>query len=165
MAIADIKMGKIARELQEWIYLGIEDGMVRSAADYKRLLAEGRTTEAENMLVRAADMSFRALVRVEDYEARYGADYLDKCLAIYGYCTLAELKAAIVEKQTYAKEKALEIVDEKIDNTTIAVEIISTVHGNAQDWAFPIPAGYKDIVTVEREKAAKEKEAKEKEAK
>lgn len=42
MAIEHIKMRRIARELQEWVFLGIEDGMVRSAQDYMRLMAEGR---------------------------------------------------------------------------------------------------------------------------
>jgi hypothetical protein len=41
--IENIKMRRIAREIQEWIFLGIQDGMVQSARDYKILMAEDRT--------------------------------------------------------------------------------------------------------------------------
>ena len=152
MAIEHIKMRKIARELQEWIYLGIEDGMVRSAQDYTRLMAEGRTTEAENMLKRAADMPFRALARVEAFEAQYGTEYIEQCLELYGDVTLAELKAAIVDKQPFALERAKEIIDPKIDNAKIADNITATVSSNAQDWIFPIPVTHKEVCEVEAAK-------------
>jgi hypothetical protein len=35
MPIENILMRKVAREIQEWIYLGIEDGMYRSAHQLK----------------------------------------------------------------------------------------------------------------------------------
>lgn len=155
MALEHIKMRRIARELQEWVYLGIEDGMVRSAQDYKRLSAEGRTAEADAMIKRAADMPFRALARIEAYEAQYGAEYIDKCLVLYGDCTLAELKAAIVEKQKLALGWARQVIDEKIDNVTVADDIMANVAANAQEWIFPIPKTYKDICTVEAKKVTK----------
>ena len=155
MAIEHIKMRRIARELQEWVYLGIDDGMVRSAQDYKRLTAEGRTTEAENMLKRSADMPFRALARVEAFEAQYGTEYVDKCLELYGDVTLAELKAAIVDKQKPALEFAKKIIDDKVDNLVIADDITANVSSNAKDWIFPIPATHKEICEVEVEKIKK----------
>ena len=152
MALSDIKMRRIARELQEWVFLGIEDGMVRSAQDYMRLMAEGRTTEAENMLKRAADMPFRALARVEAFETQYGTEYVDKCLELYGDVTLAELKAAIVDKQKPALEFAKKIIDDKVDNSSIADDITVKVSANAQDWVFPIPSTHKEICDVESAK-------------
>ena len=152
MAIENIKMRRVARELQEWIYLGINDGMVRSAADYKRLMAEGRTAEADAMLKRSADMPFRAIARIEAYEVQYGVEYLDRCLSLYGDCTLAELKAAIMAMQPYALERAKEIISTTTDNAVIADAITATVKTNATDWQFPIPAAYKDICTVEASK-------------
>ena len=160
MALEHIKMRKIARELQEWIYLGIDDGMVRSAQDYKRLTAEGRTTEAENMLKRSADMPFRALARVEAFEAQYGTEYVDKCLELYGDVTLAELKQGIINKQSYALEKAKQIIDEKVENVSIADDIEANVSANAVDWVFPIPATHKEICEVESAKIKKAEDRK-----
>ena len=160
MAIEHIKMRKIARELQEWVFLGIEDGMVRSAQDYTRLMAEGRTTEAENMLKRAADMPFRALARVEAFEAQYGTEYVGKCLELYGDVTLAEIKKSIVDKQSFALEMAKEIIDPKIDNGAIADNITATVSANAKDWVFPIPATHREICEVEAEKIKKAEDRK-----
>lgn len=160
MAIEHIKMRKIARELQEWVYLGIEDGMVRSAQDYTRLMAEGRTTEAENMLKRSADMPFRALARVEAFETQYGTEYIEKCLELYGDVTLAELKKAIVDKQPFALERAKEIINPKVDNAGIANEIIDVVSSNAKDWVFPIPATHKEICEVESAKIKKAEDRK-----
>lgn len=160
MAIEHIKMRRIARELQEWVFLGIEDGMVRSAQDYTRLMAEGRTTEAENMLKRAADMPFRALARVEAFEAQYGTEYIEQCLELYGDVTLAELKTAIVDKQSFALERAKEIIDPKIDNAKIADNITATVSANAKDWVFPIPVTHKEICEVEAAKIKKAEDRK-----
>lgn len=152
MAIENILMRKVAREIQEWIFLGIEDGMYRSAQDYIRLIAQGNTTEAEAQLSRAVDMPFRALARIEAMETQYTAEYIDKCLALYGDCTLAELKAAIIAKQNTAKEYVSGIIDSKIDNATIASAITTAIKPNADSWVAPIPTGYKDIVTVETAK-------------
>ena len=152
MAIENILMRKVAREIQEWIYLGIEDGMYRSAHDYIRLTAQGRTAEAEAQLSRAVDMPFRALARLEAMETQYTTEYIDKCLALYGDCTLAELKAAIIAKQNAAKEYVTGIINNKIDNTTVASAITTAIKPNADSWVAPIPTGYKDIVTVETEK-------------
>lgn len=145
-------MRKIAREIQEWIYLGIEDGMYRSAQDYIQLTAQGRTAEAEAQLSRAVDMPFRALARIEAMETQYTSEYIDKCLALYGDCTLAELKDAIIAKQNTAKEYVTGIIDNKIDNATVASAITTAIKPNAEKWAAPIPATYKDIVTVESAK-------------
>ena len=152
MSIENILMRKVAREIQEWIYLGIEDGMFRSAQDYIQLTAQGRTTEADAQLSRAVDMPFRALARIEAMEAQYTTEYIDKCLALYGDCTLAELKAAIVAKQDTAKEYVTGIIDSKIDNTTVASAITTAIKPNSEKWIAPIPASYKDIVTVEAAK-------------
>ena len=152
MAIENILMRKVAREIQEWIYLGIEDGMYRSAQDYIQLTAQGRTAEAEAQLSRAVDMPFRALARIEAMEAQYTTEYIDKCLALYGDCTLAELKAAIVVKQNTAKEYVTGIIDSKVDNNTVASAITTAIKPNAEKWIAPIPASYKDIVTTEVEK-------------
>lgn len=154
MAIENVKMRKIARELQEWVYLGIQDGMVQSARDYKSLIAAGRTAEAEAQIKRAADMPFRAIARIEAYEAQYTAAYLDKCLALYGDCTLTELKTAIKAMQPYALERVKEIIDQKIDSMVAADAITADVKPNAADWVFVIPATYKDVCTVEAEKTA-----------
>lgn len=152
MAIENILMRKVAREIQEWIYLGIEDGMYRSAQDYIQLTAQGCTTEAEAQLSRAVDMPFRALARIEAMETQYTTEYVDKCLALYGDCTLAELKAAIIAKQDTAKEYVSGIIDSKIDNSTVASAITTAIKPNAEKWIAPIPTGYKDIVTVETAK-------------
>lgn len=149
MPIENILMRKVAREIQEWIYLGIEDGMHRSAQDYIQLTAQGRTTEAYAQLSRAVDMPFRALARIEAMETQYTTGYIDKCLALYGDCTLAELKAAIVTKQDTAKEYVTGIIDSKIDNTTVASAITTAIKPNSEKWVAPIPASYKDIVTTE----------------
>lgn len=152
MPIENILMRKVAREIQEWIYLGIEDGMFRSAQDYIQLTAQGRTTEADAQLSRAVDMPFRALARIEAMEAQYTTEYIEKCLALYGDCTLAELKAAIVTKQDTAKEYVTGIIDSKVDNNTVASAITTAIKPNAEKWVAPIPAGYKDIITVEAAK-------------
>jgi hypothetical protein len=152
MPIENILMRKVAREIQEWIYLGIEDGMHRSAQDYIQLTAQGRTAEADAQLSRAVDMPFRALARIEAMEAQYTTEYIEKCLALYGDCTLAELKAAIVAKQNTAKEYVNGIIDSKVDNATVASEIATAIKPNADKWVAPIPATYKDIVTVESAK-------------
>ena len=152
MAIENILMRRVAREIQEWIYLGIEDGMYRSAQDYIQITAQGRTAEAEAQLSRAVDMPFRALARIEAMEAQYTTEYIDKCLALYGDCTLAELKAAIVVKQNTAKEYVTGIIDSKVDNNTVASAITTAIKPNAEKWIAPIPASYKDIVTTEVEK-------------
>ena len=152
MAIENILMRKVAREIQEWIYLGIEDGMYRSAQDYIQLTAQGRTAEAEAQLSRAVDMPFRALARIEAMEVQYTSAYIDKCLALYGDCTLAELKAAIIAKQNSAKEYVAGIIDSKVNNTTVASAITTAIKPNAEKWVAPIPAKYKDIVTVESAK-------------
>ena len=157
MAIENIIKRKIARELQEWIYLGIEDGMLRSAQEYKALMAAGRTTEAQAQIERAVDMPFRALARIEAMETQYTAKYLDECLALYGDCTLDELKSAIKEKQTYAKEQALLVIDTKTDNATVADSITTAISSNAEKWTAPIPAAYKEVCTVEAEKTAASK--------
>lgn len=152
MPIENILMRKIAREIQEWIYLGIEDGMHRSAQDYIQLTAQGRTAEADAQLSRAVDMPFRALARIEAMETQYTTEYIDKCLALYGDCTLAELKAAIIAKQDTAKEYVTGIIDSKIDNSTVASAITTAIKPNAEKWVAPIPATYKDVVTVESAK-------------
>lgn len=152
MAIDNIKMRRIARELQEWIYLGINDGMIKSARDYKMLMAQGRTAEAESQIKRAADMPFRAIARIEAYETQYTKEYLDKCLALYGDCTLDELKQAIKDMQPYALERAKEIINETVSNTVVADSITTDIKSNVQDWIFPIPATYKEICEVESEK-------------
>lgn len=152
MPIENIKMRRVARELREWIFLGINDGMVLSATDYKRFMAEGRTAEAENQLKRAADMPFRAIARIEAYEAQYTAEYLDKCLALYGDCTLAELKQAIKDMQPYAMERVKEIISATTDNVVAADAIIADVKANSSEWKFPIPATYKDICEIEAAK-------------
>lgn len=152
MAIENILMRKVAREIQEWIFLGIEDGMYRSAQDYIQLTAQGRTADAEAQLSRAVDMPFRALARLEAMETQYTSEYIDKCLALYGDCTLAELKDAIIAKQNTAKEYVTGIIDSKIDNATIASAITTAIKPNAEKWVAPIPATYKDIVTVESAK-------------
>lgn len=157
MAIENILMRKVAREIQEWIYLGIEDGMYRSAQDYIQLTAQGRTAEAEAQLSRAVDMPFRALARIKAMETQYTSEYIDKCLALYGDCTLAELKAAIIAKQNSAKEYVTGIIDSKVNNTTVATAIVAEIKPNAEKWVAPIPATYKDIVTVESAKLSEVK--------
>lgn len=157
MAIENILKRKIARELQEWIFLGIDDGMIRSAQEYKSLIAQGRTSEAEGRLSRAVDMPFRALARIEAMEAQYTTVFIEDCLKLYGDCTLQELKDAIIEKQKYAKERALEFIDSKIDNVTIADNITASISSNAQKWVAPIPSGYKEITVIESEKLAEVK--------
>jgi hypothetical protein len=152
MPIENILMRKVAREIQEWIYLGIEDGMYRSAQDYIQLMAQGRTAEADAQLSRAVDMPFRALARIETMETQYTTEYIDKCLALYGDCTLAELKAAIIAKQDTAKEYVSGIIDSKIANESVASAIATAIKPNSEKWIAPIPAAYKDIVTVESSK-------------
>jgi hypothetical protein len=152
MPIENILMRKVAREIQEWIYLGIEDGMHRSAQDYIQLTAQGRTAEADAQLSRAVDMPFRALARIEAMEVQYTTEYIEKCLALYGDCTLAELKSAIISKQDTAKDYVSGIIDSKIDNSTVASAITTAIKPNSEKWVAPIPAAYKDIVTVESAK-------------
>lgn len=160
MAIENIIMRKIARELQEWIYLGIEDGMIQSTRDYLVLSQQGRTVEAEAQLSRAVDMPFRAIARIEELEKTYTSEYIDKCLALYGDCTLKELKDDIIKKQATAKEWVAKIIDTKIENTEVASEITSTVESNAKKYLIPIPSAYVEIVQVEKAKAEKEKVSK-----
>lgn len=153
MPIEKIIMRKIARELQEWIYLGIEDGMVASAREYVALASQGRTAEADTHLSRAVDMPYRALARIEAMEKQYTPEYIDKCLSLYGDCTLTELKAEIIKKQDNAKLWISNIIDSKINNTTVAESITSTVSPNAAKWIAPIPSDYQDIITVEKAKS------------
>jgi hypothetical protein len=126
--------------------------MHRSAQDYIQLTAQGRTAEADAQLSRAVDMPFRALARIEAMEAQYTTEYIEKCLALYGDCTLAELKAAIVAKQDTAKEYVTGIIDSKIDNNAVASAIITAVKPNSEKWIAPIPPTYTDIVAVESDK-------------
>jgi hypothetical protein len=44
------------------------------------------------------------------------------------------------------------IIDSKIDNSTVASAITTAIKPNAEKWVAPIPAAYKDIVTVEAAK-------------
>lgn len=144
MAIETIKMRKIARELQEWIYLGINEGMIQSANEYIKLQSVD-PVQAESWLKRSIDMPYRARVRIEEFIKTYTKEYIDNCMKIYGDCTVDELLADIDIMIKYSEERVKEFIDTAHNNRVIAEKIRSEIQSQAEGWTFRIPADYKDI--------------------
>jgi hypothetical protein len=148
MAIETIKMRKIARELQEWIYLGINEGMIQSSNEFIRLRNTDQI-QADSHLKRSIDMPYRAKIRIEEFCKTYGEKYINECLAIYGDVTLDELLAEIDKMIVYSEERVKEYINTAIDNAVIAEKIRAEIPSNIEEWTFKIPADYKDIFTKE----------------
>jgi len=144
MAMSNILKKKIGREVREWIMLGIRTGARRSVADYRVLMVQGRTTEAENQIKRAIDMPHRARARINHFISLYGQPLLVECLALEGDVTVAELNAELTDLENYCQG----LVDRRNGGESwddLATDIESHVEHEALKWVFPFPPGYTDI--------------------
>jgi hypothetical protein len=144
MAISNILMKKIAKELREWIYLGIRTGARRSVQNYRTLLTNGRDADAILEIKRAIDMPHRARERINYFITQYGQPFLVSCMALEGAETLGELNTELTTLETYAQG----LVDRKNIGETwdsLATDLESHLEDESIKWVFPFPPGYTDI--------------------
>ena len=144
MAISNILMKKIAKELREWIYLGIRTGARRSVQNYRTLLVNGRDAEAILEIKRAIDMPHRARGRINYFITLYGQPFLVSCMTLEGTETLGELNTELTALETYAQG----LVDRKNLGETwdlLATDLESHLEDESIKWVFPFPPEYTDV--------------------
>ncbi len=144
MAISNIIKEKIGKELREWIFLGIRTGARRAVTDYRSLLANGRTQEAENTIKRAIDLPHRARARINYFISQYSQQFLVECMGLAGDATLAELNTELQVLENYAQN----LVDRRGQGESwndLADDVEANIENESVKWAFPFPPGYTDI--------------------
>jgi len=143
MAIINIKKRKIARELQEWIFLGIRTGARRSVAEYQEFKVSD-SERAINAIKRAVDLPRRARHRINEFIRVYGQQQLVDCIALYGDVTVAEINAELTTLENYCNN----LYNRKIGGESwaaIALDIESNVSLESEEWVFRLPDNYTDI--------------------
>ena len=144
MAISNILKEKIGRELRDWIFLGIRTGARRAVNDYRSLLANGRTQDAENSIKRAIDLPHRARARINYFISQYNQQFLGECLNLAGDATLSELDTELQILENYAQT----LVDRRGQGESwddLAGDIEANIENESTKWVFPFPPGYTDI--------------------
>lgn len=156
MAIADAKKRMIGRQLVDWIYLGIRTGARRSVAEYRaRKVAD--EDAAIQTLKRAVDMPHRARIRITEWITTYnaangagtGQTFIGQCLALSGGVTLAEINAEVTTMENFCATLVAAAPapygNGSMTWDQIAASIEANVPHEANDWVFPLPAGYLDV--------------------
>jgi hypothetical protein len=144
MAITDIVMKKIAKELWEWIFLGIRTGMRRAIEEAESLIAQGKTTDAILSIKRAVDLPHRARERINYFIVQYGQQFLIDCLALEGDIMISELNTELTNLENYAAN----LVARKNGGeswTDITNDIKTNIENESMKWIFPLPPGYLDV--------------------
>lgn len=139
MAINNIILKKVGRELREWVFLGIRTGMRRGVEVY-------RDSGNIEQLKRAIDMPHRARARVDEAIRIHGQSRLVDALSANnsGDVTIAELNAELSTLESYAQD----LVDRGLAGETwddLATDIEVNITLESEQWVFPFPAAYTDI--------------------
>src|SRR4030042_4419014 len=138
MAISEILLKKIGREIREWIYLGIRTGMRRGVMEYRSSLAT-YPDQAILALKRAVDLPRRARIRIETAIAKYGLTKLQQALALDGTVTVTELNAALTTLETYAQGLYNHVINDAWTWDQVASDIEANVYFEIDEWMFPLP--------------------------
>lgn len=143
MAISNIKLKKIGRELREWIFLGCRAGMRKSANEYERLKAT-EPVLAEQYIKRAIDLPGRSRARIQHAVDTYGAQVFTESLTLCG----SETKTEIDNELSSIEEYAQGLYDRRQLGESwddLASDILTNITDEVTPWIFPIPQDYTDI--------------------
>jgi hypothetical protein len=144
MAINEIILKKVGRELREWIYLGVKVGMLKGVSAYRSLQATDPIA-AQLEIERAIDLPSRAKTRINTAITIYGLQTLvDALAASGGTVTISELNTELATLETYAAGLITRrLAGEAWDS--LATDIETNIEDIQTKWVFPLPANYKDV--------------------
>ena len=144
MAVTNIIKKKIARELVEWVFLGIRTGARRGVEEAERLMILGDNDSAILQLKRVIDLPNRAIARIDYFISLHGINILQDGLALYGGVTLVELNAELAILENYCRN-----LKDRKDGGESWISIVEDIKSNVEfeslKWVFPFPPDYVDI--------------------
>jgi hypothetical protein len=144
MAISNMRKRKIAKELQEWIMLGIRAGM-RSGAQIYLKNKDINLDNAVLQIKRAIDLPRRARARIDYAILTYTQSRIVDCINYLGDMTAAEMNAELTSLQNYA----MALYNRRVNNSeswdSLANDILTNMTNEQNEWTFPLPEDYKDI--------------------
>ena len=143
MALNDIILKKVGRELREWLYLGIRTGMRRGVDEYN-ILKTVDSISAVAAIERAIDLPRRVRARINEAIRIYGQQTVVDALQASGSTSILELNNDLTLMETYAQN----LFNRRIGGESwdsLAADIITNISLESDKWIFSLPVGYKDI--------------------
>src|SRR3972149_11969281 len=102
MALNDIILKKVGRELREWLYLGIRTGMRRGVDEYN-ILKTVDSISAVAAIERAIDLPRRVRARINEAIRIYGQQTIIDALQTSGTTSILEINNDLTLLETYAQ--------------------------------------------------------------
>ena len=144
MAINEILLKRIGRELREWIYLGIRTGMRQGVKDYY-MLKMVDASASQSALERAVDLPRRARTRINTAITKYGQQIFIDALQFNGSTTLLDLNTELSLLEAYAQNLYDRCIKDNESLDSLAIDIETNIAEEINEWKFPLPEDYRDI--------------------
>ena len=143
MALNEILLKKVGRELREWLYLGIRTGMRRGVEEYNALKTID-SIMAISAIERAIDLPRRARARINEAIKIYSQQTIIDALQASGSTSILEMNNDLTLMETYAQG----LYNRRTGGESwdsLAADIVTNISLESDKWVFPLPINYKDI--------------------